>query len=138
MLENNQKFTRRKKEIIQHRKHLETEKSFTLNLSMIDYFHKGNDVIFVFLVSWSPWGDYEDCSVTCGEGVKVRRRTCQDPDMTGDTCSPGQDFEEAACTGPTCGMLTLCHFLYKKKINECMFYMLHFVVKLFLKYYILH
>ena len=29
--------------------------------------------------------------------------------MTGDTCSPGQDFEEAACTGPTCGMLTLCY-----------------------------
>ena len=66
-----------------------------------------NDVIYVFPVSWSPWGDYEDCSVTCGEGVKVRRRTCQDPDMTGDTCSPGQDFEEAACTGPTCGMLIL-------------------------------
>ena len=29
--------------------------------------------------------------------------------MTGDTCSPGQDFEEAACTGPTCGMLILCY-----------------------------
>ena len=29
--------------------------------------------------------------------------------MTGDTCSPGQDFEEAACTGPTCGMFILCY-----------------------------
>ena len=63
----------------------------------------------IFLVFWSPWGDYEDCSVTCGEGVKVRRRTCVDPDMTGDTCSPGQDFEEAACTGPTCGMFFQCY-----------------------------
>ena len=65
-----------------------------------------NYIIFVFKVSWSSWGDYEGCSVTCGEGVKIRRRTCQDPDMTGDVC-PGEDSEEAVCTGPTCGTLIL-------------------------------
>ena len=64
-----------------------------------------NDVkIFVFFpVTWSNWGAYGACSVTCGDGTKTRTRTCSDPSNTRDVC-PGSSSDTTNCNDATCGM----------------------------------
>merc|ERR1719220_1508096 len=38
---------------------------------------------------YSEWGDWSTCSTTCGEGQKVKRRTCTNPPPSngGNDCS---------------------------------------------------
>ena len=54
-------------------------------------------------MTWSNWGAYEACSVTCGDGMKTRTRTCSDPSITRDVC-PGSSSDTTNCNVATCGM----------------------------------
>ncbi|XP_075115087.1 properdin-like [Leptodactylus fuscus] len=46
---------------------------------------------------WSEWGSWNSCSVTCGEGVQRRQRTC-----VGQGLCPGHDLEVKVCTQQDC------------------------------------
>ena len=53
--------------------------------------------------SWSNWSEYTACSVTCGDGVSVRTRTCSNPAPAhgGRSCD-GEAREEKKCNMPPC------------------------------------
>ena len=49
--------------------------------------------------SWSVWGEWSSCSVTCGTGVQKRWRDCDQEGL----CK-GTYREENSCDAGTCGM----------------------------------
>ncbi|XP_028395069.1 uncharacterized protein LOC114519183 [Dendronephthya gigantea] len=54
---------------------------------------------------YSEYGPYTECSVTCGEGVKYRRRTCTHPrpKFNGKSCRRlGPSIESKPCNGHPC------------------------------------
>uniref|UniRef100_A0A8C6UQM0 Properdin n=1 Tax=Neogobius melanostomus TaxID=47308 RepID=A0A8C6UQM0_9GOBI len=50
---------------------------------------------------WSPWSDWSACSVSCGEGVKHRKRKCSAQQECVLAC-PGDSEETQACPVLTC------------------------------------
>ena len=36
--------------------------------------------------SWGKWGDWDLCSVTCGDGIQLRRRSCLNQAFGGADC----------------------------------------------------
>ena len=56
---------------------------------------------------YTPWGDWEECSVTCGAGSQSRSRSCTDPspEHGGPTCLEqglGEATESQACNADPC------------------------------------
>lgn len=53
--------------------------------------------------SWSAWGSWDACTVTCGGGTQTRTRSCTDPipEHGGLNCT-GSAEESAACGTVTC------------------------------------
>ena len=57
------------------------------------------DVIFcepkIIFIGWALWGDWSDCSETCGDGTRQRSRVCQPSDSVGipDCLGPQIDME---------------------------------------------
>ncbi|CAL4059393.1 unnamed protein product, partial [Meganyctiphanes norvegica] len=53
--------------------------------------------------SWGSWGSWSSCDVSCGGGVRQRRRLCDDPApaYTGQPCM-GSDTEEEHCNENAC------------------------------------
>ena len=58
----------------------------SLNVSFGGIFY---ETIFSYPSDWEEWGDWSECSQSCGSGFQSRMRTC----------NPGEDGQ--ACTGPT-------------------------------------
>lgn len=61
---------------------------------------------------WSAWEPWEDCSVTCGGGIKYRRRLCDNPSPStfGKTCL-GNNVEADICNNVGCrGLLVFLLF----------------------------
>ena len=54
--------------------------------------------------NWNSWGEWGDCSVTCGDGVKTRIRTCTNPPPTdgGKECVGDSSSETSACSKTNC------------------------------------
>ena len=54
--------------------------------------------------NWNSWGEWGDCSVTCGDGVKTRIRTCTNPPPTdgGKECVGDSSSETSACSTTNC------------------------------------
>ncbi|XP_060586448.1 uncharacterized protein LOC132742139, partial [Ruditapes philippinarum] len=52
---------------------------------------------------WTNWGQWSTCSVTCGDGLKSRSRTCTNPppSMNGRYCD-GIPLEDVVCTKSSC------------------------------------
>nr|XP_039268972.1 clotting factor C-like isoform X1 [Styela clava] len=50
-----------------------------------------HDHVFVSGSQWNTWGRWQSCSVQCGEGIKIRRRSCQ-----GESCF-GRNQEQRPC-----------------------------------------
>ncbi|XP_060580103.1 coadhesin-like [Ruditapes philippinarum] len=52
---------------------------------------------------WTDWGQWSTCSVTCGDGLKSRSRTCTNPSPSphGKYCD-GNPFEDVVCTKSSC------------------------------------
>eukprot|EP01006_Ploeotia_vitrea_P028505 TRINITY_DN61182_c0_g1_i2.p1 TRINITY_DN61182_c0_g1~~TRINITY_DN61182_c0_g1_i2.p1 ORF type:complete len:763 (-),score=91.44 TRINITY_DN61182_c0_g1_i2:106-2394(-) len=59
---------------------------------------------------WAPWGDYGDCSVTCGGGIQTRSRSCTAPTPAngGQECTLGsggkgtEEVEQKDCNPDAC------------------------------------
>ena len=53
--------------------------------------------------NWGPWSDFGTCSATCGSGIRVRRRMCNNPPPIGggDEC-PGRHVQRQHCRRPPC------------------------------------
>ena len=52
---------------------------------------------------WSYWGNYTTCSVSCGGGAKIRRRTCTNPiPVNGGKLCPGPTEEIVNCNTNRC------------------------------------
>ena len=63
--------------------------------------------IFVVPGVYTPWGDWEECSVTCGLGSQSRSRSCTNPspEHGGPTCLEqglGEATEDQACDAGPC------------------------------------
>ena len=52
---------------------------------------------------WGDWGPFDKCEVTCGIGVKRRRRQCNKPapKFKGQNCR-GSDMDTEKCMGGSC------------------------------------
>lgn len=58
---------------------------------------------------WGSWYPWERCGVTCGAGLRERRRSCDSPrpQFGGEAC-PGTDRQTEACdSGPCAGQFKL-------------------------------
>ncbi|XP_076457727.1 uncharacterized protein LOC143291640 isoform X2 [Babylonia areolata] len=53
--------------------------------------------------AWSPWGAWSACSATCGDGTRMRIRTCNNPppNACGQMCV-GDDMETTGCRQERC------------------------------------
>ncbi|WAR26344.1 HMCN1-like protein [Mya arenaria] len=64
------------------------------------------DVYKLMLVDghWSLWGNWTECSVTCGEGQRSRNRSCSDPKPAfgGENCTIGSFFATETCRNVVC------------------------------------
>ena len=63
--------------------------------------------LFYILVNggYSAFGSFTECSVTCGQGVKYRRRTCTQPkpQYNGESCRKlGPSIESRTCNAGPC------------------------------------
>uniref|UniRef100_A0A6B2E6L7 Putative cell adhesion molecule n=1 Tax=Phlebotomus kandelakii TaxID=1109342 RepID=A0A6B2E6L7_9DIPT len=68
---------------------------------------------------WTPFGEWSPCSVTCGDGVKIRTRRCRDPRMKPCT---GEDTEREPCNEMPCPEnLLACEvgFLMNNETGAC-------------------
>ncbi|XP_052252332.1 A disintegrin and metalloproteinase with thrombospondin motifs adt-2-like [Dreissena polymorpha] len=56
--------------------------------------------------SWSSWGAWESCAVTCGVGLKFRHRTCRNlsPSTYSKTCA-GEFKDFAVCVNTPCNVI---------------------------------
>ena len=56
---------------------------------------------------YGPWVDFDDCTVTCGGGLRQRERQCDSPkpEFQGKTCEEqnlGPGVETEACNDQPC------------------------------------
>lgn len=63
-------------------------------------------VILLFLLGeWSCWTDFDECSVTCGEGVRKRTRDCMMKGMVAEGCEgPSESLEPCYMPCPNTDM----------------------------------
>ena len=47
--------------------------------------------------TWGAWNEWSDCSVSCGNGIRIRMKECSDPDNTGGICEGEQHPETLQC-----------------------------------------
>ena len=56
---------------------------------------------------YSDWSKFSECNVSCGRGVKIRKRSCNSPEPRngGENCSGlGPAMESEACNSFPCRM----------------------------------
>ena len=59
-------------------------------------------IIAVDVPEWLPFGDWSECTATCGQGSKVRARACSHQPINGSEQCEGIAFEFEKCTLAEC------------------------------------
>ncbi|KAH3754897.1 hypothetical protein DPMN_189577 [Dreissena polymorpha] len=74
-----------------------------LNSQLILFIIKTTFITFNLDGGWSSWGGWQSCSVSCGVGLKVQRRTCNSPSPSayGKGCE-GNSETSAVCVNTPC------------------------------------
>ncbi len=57
-------------------------------------------ILHHFRTEWNVWGQWGDCTETCGIGYQVRRRTCNEVN-SGSSCQ-GSDTDSQRCIQQNC------------------------------------
>ena len=71
---------------------------------LIKTFHRQSSKLQFILdsCSWEQWGEWEDCSVTCGDGTQKRNREItQQSSLVGNECT-GNKRESRSCNSSGC------------------------------------
>lgn len=60
--------------------------------------------LYLVIGYWSPWGTWDACSVTCGEGVSFKRRICFGQSVNDDeqVICIGDGTENKTCQNDPC------------------------------------
>ncbi len=58
-----------------------------------------NPSFFLVDGSWGRWQDWSDCSETCGQGTRLRKRGCREPENGGADCR-GLGEQIVTCDAP--------------------------------------
>ena len=71
---------------------------------------------------WQEWGQWSQCLPSCGQGSKVRTRTCSVPAVEGVAQCPGNPTQDKYCSSDYCsGELRTTTFKGLKSMNEYSF-----------------
>ena len=60
---------------------------------------------FSFVVEpqeWRPWGEWSQCTASCGQGSRVRSRACSEPAIDGNAICLGEALEFEDCYAADC------------------------------------
>ena len=66
------------------------------NTSWSIFFFQGIDSV------WQGWGQWSECSTSCGNGSKVRARACSEPAFGGNDTCVGNSTETTDCLRSEC------------------------------------
>ena len=75
------------------------------------------DYITAIAAQWQEWGQWSQCTASCGQGLKIRARACSQPASGGNEQCPGDSTEVEDCSSAECPgelMLWLPDLLGKK------------------------
>ncbi|XP_060551540.1 A disintegrin and metalloproteinase with thrombospondin motifs 1-like isoform X2 [Ruditapes philippinarum] len=67
---------------------------------------------------WSAWGTETSCSRTCGTGVKLRTRTCNNPKPQNSAWCEGDTFKAELCNTQACDGVTEDEALITQRAGE--------------------
>ena len=59
-------------------------------------------IIAVDVPEWLPFGDWSECTASCGQGSKVRARACSHQPINGSEQCEGNAFEFENCKMAEC------------------------------------
>ena len=62
---------------------------------------EGAGVNCLYYGSWGSWSSWSSCSKTCGKGIEMRTRECEDPGNAGTICL-GSSTERRSCRTANC------------------------------------
>ena len=52
--------------------------------------------------TWQPWGEWSQCTASCGKGVQIRARACSEPAFGGNEKCPGNSTATKDCKTSEC------------------------------------
>ena len=102
----------------------------TFNLMYFFVFKYQKIAVYVFVTAdpvngeWGDWTSYSTCDVTCGDGMKTRTRTCNNPPPSnGGLFCPEGNSETVPCSEQPCAsMLTLNKYIFKTLVFHIRIY----------------
>ena len=68
---------------------------------MFHDFHIAHKHLISVNCTWSVWTPWDDCSASCGGGVKLRSRFVKEAALNGGNCD-GKSAESQACRTTAC------------------------------------
>ena len=74
---------------------------------VIEVFFRDLIVISVDVPEWLAWGNWSECTTSCGLGSKMRGRLCSHQPINGSEQCDGNAFEFDNCTVAECPGETL-------------------------------